>query len=135
MHDVNRVILLGRLTRDPELAALPSGKSVCNMRIASNSSHKDPDSGEWSERPNFFDVSVFGAQAETVATYMRRGRGVAIDGRLSWREWETKDEQKRQGVSIVADTVQFLSGPDERGEDGAELVGAGAGGNGEGPPF
>lgn len=135
MQDLNRVTLVGRLTRDPELSALPSGRSVCNLRIASNSSHKDADSGEWSERPNFFDVSVFGGQADSVATYMRRGRAVAIDGRLAWREWETKDEQKRQGVSIVADSVQFLPGPGERPEEG-ELAAVGAGaGDGEDAPF
>jgi single-strand DNA-binding protein len=132
MHSTNRVVLVGRLTRDPELAALPSGKSVCNLRIACNSSHKDPQSGDWSERPNYFDVSVYGPPGENVATYMRRGRLVAIDGRLSWREWETADEQKRQAVSIVADSVQFLEGPggrdqaDAGADEDGDLVGAGA---------
>ena len=129
MHSINRVVLVGRLTRDPELAALPSGRSVCSLRLACNSSHKDPDSGEWTERPNYFDVSVYGPAGETVATYMSRGRLVGVDGRLAWREWETADEQKRQAVSIVADSVQFLESRAERGEqdpDGALLAGAGA---------
>lgn len=128
MQSINRVVLVGRLTRDPELAALPSGRSVCNLRLACNSSTRD-EAGEWSERPNYFDVSVFGPAGESVATYMSRGRLVAIDGRLSWREWETPEEQKRQAVSIIADSVQFLEGPGERGA-GGELVGAGAGGGG-----
>ncbi|MGP0102229.1 MAG: single-stranded DNA-binding protein [Solirubrobacteraceae bacterium] len=143
---INRVVLVGRLTRDPELRALPSGTSVCGMRIACNSSHRDAD-GELVERPNFFDVSVYGAPGESVSRYMHRGSRVAIDGRLEWREWETAEQERRQAVSIVADTVQFLDSPGERshldagdeqeragagettagGEDGRELVGVGAG--------
>jgi single-strand DNA-binding protein len=131
---INRVVLVGRLTRDPELRALPSGTSVCGMRIACNSFRRDSD-GELTERPNFFDVSVFGSQAESVSDYMRRGKRVAIDGRLEWREWETAEQQKRQAVSIVADTVQFLDSPEENpqggeNEDGGEareLIGVGAG--------
>lgn len=126
MHDINRVVLVGRLTRDPELRSIPSGGAVCDLRIATNSSHKEPD-GEWAERPNFFDVSVFGAHGETVATYMRRGRRVCVDGRLSWREWETAEEQKRQAVSIVADSVQFMDPPGERDADADALVGVGDG--------
>jgi single-strand DNA-binding protein len=129
---INRVVLVGRLTRDPELRALPSGSSVSGMRIACNSSRRDPDSGDYVDRPNYFDVSVYGPAAESVSRYMRRGSRVAIDGRLEWREWETA-EQKRQAVSIVAETVQFLDGPGERGEDDSpgsddrELIGVGAG--------
>jgi single-strand DNA-binding protein len=125
---INRVVLIGRLTRDPEVRALPSGTSVCSLRIACNSSRREPD-GSYSERPNYFDVSVFGAPAESVGQYTHRGSRVGIDGRLEWREWETADQQKRQAVSIVADTVQFLDTPGERveGAEEHELVGAGAG--------
>jgi single-strand DNA-binding protein len=119
---VNRVVLVGRLTRDPELRSLPSGRSVCGLRIACNSSRKDAD-GEYHERPNYFDVSVFGAAGESVEQYTRKGSRVAVDGRLEWREWETAEQQKRQAVSIVADVVQFLDTPGERDE---ELVGAGS---------
>jgi single-strand DNA-binding protein len=111
---INRVVLVGRLTRDPELRALPSGTSVCGLRIACNSARKDP-AGELIERPNYFDVSVFGAPGESVSRYMHRGSRVAIDGRLEWREWETAEQERRQAVSIVADTVQFLDSPGERG--------------------
>ena len=136
---INRVVLVGRLTRDPELRALPSGASVCGLRIACNSARRDPE-GAFTEKPNYFDVSVFGAAAESVSRYMRKGSRVALDGRLEWREWETAD-QKRQAVSIVADTVQFLDSPGGAraqgqpgdGSDGTEddvdreLVAAGAG--------
>lgn len=133
---INRVVLIGRLTREPELRGLPSGASVCSLRIACNSTRKDAD-GERSEKPNYFDVSVFGPAAESVANYMHRGSRVGIDGRLEWREWETAEQQKRQAVSIVADTVQFLDGGrDGRDGDGVEdgrsdedaLAGVGAGG-------
>jgi len=126
--EVNRVVLVGRLTRDPEVRSLPSGSSVCSLRIACNSSRREPD-GSYSDRPNYFDVSIFGVSAENVGRYTRRGSRVAVDGRLEWREWETAEQQKRQAVSIVADTVQFLDPPGERGDgdDDDELVGAGTG--------
>lgn len=127
---INRVVVVGRLTREPEVRALPSGSSVCSLRLACNSSRREPD-GTYSERPNYFDVSVFGATAENVAQYMHRGSRVGIDGRLEWREWESSDGSKRQAVSIVADTVQFLEGPGESAEGDGELVGAGAGGESE----
>jgi single-strand DNA-binding protein len=133
---INRVVLVGRLTRDPELRSLPSGVSVCGLRIACSSSRKDAEGG-YHERPNYFDVSVYGGSAESVSRYMRKGSRVAIDGRLEWREWETAEQQKRQAVSIVADTVQFLDAPggqrDERGTGGdldgedRELAGVGSG--------
>jgi single-strand DNA-binding protein len=113
---LNRVALIGRLTQDPELRALPSGQSVCNLRLACNGSRRDPDGG-YQERPNFFDVAVFGTQAENVERYMHKGSRVAIDGRLEWREWETEDHRRRQAVSVVAESVQFLDRPgDERAE-------------------
>src|SRR3954471_4485679 len=124
VFSVNRVVLVGRLTRDPELRSLPSGGAVCALRIACNSSRKDPD-GEYVERPNYFDVSVFGTNGENADQYLRKGSRVAVDGRLEWREWETAESQKRQAVSIVADLVQFLDSPGERD---AELVGTGASG-------
>jgi single-strand DNA-binding protein len=141
---INRVVLVGRLTQDSELRALPSGLSVCNLRIACNSARRDAE-GEYHDRPNFFDVSVYGAAAESVNRYLRKGSRIAIDGRLEWREWETSERQKRQTVSIVADTVQFLDSPGDRSgigqrrddepSDGldtdqgsaGELVGVGAG--------
>ncbi len=136
--NINRVVLVGRFTRDPELRELPSGQSVCNLRLACNGVRRDAD-GEYREKPHFFDVAAFGGLAENVARYMRRGSLVAIDGRLEWSEWETADQQKRQAVSVVADAVQFLEragGERDAGEANGELapddnerelVGAGAG--------
>ncbi len=122
MFSINRVVLVGRLTRDPELRALPSGRSVCSLRIACNSFRKDSD-GELTERPNYFDVSVYGAPGESVSRYMRRGSRVGVDGRLEWREWENAEHERRQAVSVIADVVQFLDSPGERANDGASTVG------------
>jgi len=107
---INRVVLVGNLTRDPDMRVLPGGTPVCHLRIACNRMRKEAD-GSWTARPNFFDVSVFGPQAESVTKFMTKGRLIGIDGRLEWREWQTPDQHKRQAVSIVADTVQFLGRP------------------------
>jgi single-strand DNA-binding protein len=110
--NINRVVLTGNLTRDPELRSLPSGMSVCSLRIASNTRRKGA-SGEWEDKPNFFDVTVWGAQGENCARFLSKGRPVALDGRLEWREWQDQAGNNRQSVEIVADSVQFLGGRDE----------------------
>ena len=113
---INRVILVGNLTRDPELRHTPSGTAVCSLRLAVNSRRKD-ETGQWVDKPNYFSVTVWGNQGENCAQYLAKGRPVAIDGRLDWREWESQDGGKREAVEVVADTVQFLGG---RGDgDGA----------------
>jgi single-strand DNA-binding protein len=117
--NLNVVVITGNLTRDPELRSLPSGTSVCKLRVAVNSRRKDAASGEWIDKPNYFDVTVWGAQGENCATYLSKGRPVAIDGRLDWREWEAQDGSKRQSVEIIANSVQFLGSRDEQGGNGA----------------
>jgi single-strand DNA-binding protein len=109
--NINRVVVSGNLTRDPELRSTPGGTSVCSLRIAVNSRRKD-ESGSWVDKPNYFDVTVWGAQGENCAQYLAKGRPVAVDGRLNWREWEAKDGSKRQSVDIIADSVQFLGSRD-----------------------
>ena len=121
--NINRVVLTGNLTRDPELRSLPSGMSVCSLRVACNTRRKNNSSGEWEDKPNYFDVTVWGAQGENCARYLGKGRPVAIDGRLEWREWETQDGNKRQAVDIVADSVQFLGGRDDAGGGGGQSNG------------
>lgn len=107
MASVNVVVIVGNLTRDPELRALPSGMSVCDLGVAVNERFKNGATGQWEDRPNFFDVTVFGGQADACSKYLSKGRAVAVHGRLRWESWE-KDGQKRSKVKIVADTVQFL---------------------------
>jgi single-strand DNA-binding protein len=109
--NINHVVLTGRLTSDPDLRVLPSGSSVCHLRVAVNARRRNPTTGDWGEKPNFFDVTVFGGSGENVAKYMHKGRPVAIDGRLDWRTWETPDGRNAQAVSIIANTVQFLGSP------------------------
>jgi len=111
--NINVVVLTGNLTRDPELRSLPSGTSVCDMRVAVNTRRKNGATGEWEDKPNYFDVKVWGAQGENCQRFLSKGRPVAVQGRLEWREWETQDGQKRQAVDIIADSVQFLGGRDE----------------------
>ena len=126
--NINRVVLVGNLTRDPELKHLPSGTALCSLRIAVNTRRKD-ESGQWTDKPNYFDVSVWGNQGESCAQYLAKGRPVAVDGRLEWREWEAKDGGgKRESVEIVADSVQFLGsrGDGEGGGGGNQFVPAGA---------
>ena len=112
--NINRVVLTGNLTRDPELRSTPSGMSVCSLRVACNTRRKDA-SGEWVDKPNYFDVTVWGAQGENCSRFLTKGRPCAVDGRLEWREWEDKDNNKRQSVEIIADSVQFLGGREEGG--------------------
>src|SRR5579884_3209052 len=114
--NINRVIITGNLTRDPEIRTLPSGTSVCELRVACNGRRRNAD-GTWEDDPNYFNVSVWGQQGENCKRYLSKGRGVAIDGRLRWREWET-DGQKRQAVDIIAETVQFLGGRDDASNGG-----------------
>ena len=109
--NINRVVITGNLTRDPELRSTPGGTSVCSLRVAVNSRRKD-DSGNWVDKPNYFDVTVWGAQGENCAQYLAKGRPVAVDGRLNWREWEDQQGNKRQTVDIIADSVQFLGSRD-----------------------
>ena len=115
--NINRVILTGNLTRDPELRSTGSGLSICSLRIASNTRRKGAD-GQWEDKPNYFDVTVFGAQGDNCARFLSKGRPVAIDGRLEWREWQDQQGNKRQSVEIVADAVQFLGGRDDAGPSG-----------------
>jgi single-strand DNA-binding protein len=106
--NINVVAITGNLTKDPELRSTPSGTSVCKLRVAVNSRRKDGQSGEWIDKPNYFDVTVWGAQGENCANYLSKGRPVAVEGRLDWREWESQDGSKRQAVEIIANSVQFL---------------------------
>ena len=95
--NINRVIITGNLTSDPELRSLPSGTSVCKLRVACNTRRKDNSTGEWVDKPNYFDVTVWGAQGENCARYLSKGRPVAVDGRLEWREWEDDRRQEAPG--------------------------------------
>ncbi len=112
--NINRVILTGNLTRDPELRSTGGGLAVCKLGIAVNTRRKNSSTGEWEEKPNFFRVTVFGRQAESCNSFLKKGRAVAIDGRLEWSQYE-REGQTRESIDIIADTVQFLGGRDDAG--------------------
>jgi single-strand DNA-binding protein len=126
--DINRVTLVGRLTRDPELKHLPSGSAVLELGLAVNGRKQDQ-GGQWVDKPNFFDVKVFGNQAEMLSQHLAKGRRIGVDGRLDWSSWESQDGGKRSKVEVIAQTVQFLDsrGDGEGGGGGGSFVPAGAG--------
>ena len=126
-EDVNIVVLTGNLTDNVELRSSPGGTVIANYRLGVNGRRKVGD--QWVDKPNFFDVVVFGAQGENCANYLSRGRPVAVEGRLDWREWEAKEGGgKRQAVQIIANSVQFLGSRD----GGGAPNGGGGGGQGQG---
>jgi single-strand DNA-binding protein len=113
---INQVILMGNLTRDPELRTTPSGQSVCAFGLAVNRSWQGAD-GNQQEATDFFDVTAWGKLGELINQYMSKGRRVLIQGRLSYRQWE-QDGQKRSKVEVIANDVTFLdSGGGQNGSD------------------
>jgi single-strand DNA-binding protein len=107
-RSVNQVILMGNLTRDPELRQTPSGQSVCSFSLALNRAYKDQ-SGEWQEATDYIDVVCWGPLAERVSQYMSKGRRCLVQGRLQSRSWE-QEGQKRSKVEVLANDVTFLDG-------------------------
>ncbi len=111
---INRVMISGNLTRDPELKATGSGMSVLKMGVAVNDRRKSPTTGEWEDVPNFVDVTVFGARGEALSRFLSKGSKVAIEGKLRWSQWE-KDGEKRSKLEVIADEVEFMSQRDGSG--------------------
>ncbi len=122
MPSLNNVILMGNLTRDPELRYIPSGAAVANFGMAMNRVYTTQD-GERKEEVCFVDIDVWGKTAENCANYLSKGRLVLIQGTLQFRSWETEDGQKRSKLSVRAFNVQFLGSKREEGEPGAEAMG------------
>lgn len=102
---INSFQLSGNLTSDPELRSLPSGNSVCKVRLANNSRRKDNATGEWVDDPGYYDITIWGGMGEWVAKNLNKGSGCAFAGRIKWREWENQEGQKRQAVEFVADSI------------------------------
>lgn len=105
---INRVIISGNLTRDPELRQTQGGTSVLQMGVAVNDRRKNPTTGEWEDVANFIDAVMFGTRAERVAQYLDKGTKVAIEGRLRYRAWE-QDGQRRSKLEVVVDEIEFMS--------------------------
>jgi single-strand DNA-binding protein len=109
---INKVVISGNLTRDPELRSTPNGTPVLALGVAVNDRRKNQESGQWEDVPNFFDVTVFGARADALSRFLSKGTKVAIEGRLRWHQWETPQGEKRSKVDIIADEIEFLSSRD-----------------------
>ncbi len=129
MANFNRVILVGNLTRDPELRYTPSGAPVCNFDLAVNRTYTTQ-TGERRDEVCYITIVAWGKQAESSAEYLSKGRTALVEGRLSQRSWETPEGQKRSKHEVVADRVQFLGG-----RKGVEEVPASAPGEEEEAPF
>lgn len=127
MASLNRVLLIGNLTRDPELRYTPGGAAVCEFAIAINRSYTSK-TGEKKDEVAYIDIVAWARQAEICAEYLKKGRSVFVEGRLTQDRWE-QDGQKRSRVRVTADRVQFLGGPG--GGGGGREAGAGAS---EAPP-
>jgi single-strand DNA-binding protein len=108
---INRCILSGNLTRDPELRSTAGGTSVLSFGIAVNDRRKNNQTGEWEDYPNFVDCTMFGARAEAVGRFLAKGNKVAIEGKLRYSSWE-KDGQRRSKLEVVVDEIEFMSHSD-----------------------
>lgn len=105
---INRVIISGNLTRDPELRATASGMPVLGFGVAVNDRRKNQSTGEWEDYPNFIDCTMFGARAESLSRYLSKGTKVSIEGKLRWSQWE-RDGQKRSKIEVIVDELEFMS--------------------------
>ncbi len=117
MASYNRVILLGNLTRDPELRYIPSGMAVTDVGLAVNDKRKNAN-GEWIEEVTFVDVTVWGRTAEVMSEYLSKGSPVFIEGRLKLDSWEDKDGQKRSKLKVICERMQMVGGKGQGGADG-----------------
>lgn len=108
---INRVNITGNLTRDPELRATAGGTQILSFGVAVNDRRKNPQTGAWEDVPNFVDCIVFGQRAEAVSRFISKGSKVAIEGKLRFSSWETKDGDRRSKLEVVVDEIDFMSRP------------------------
>lgn len=117
---INRVCISGNLTRDPELRSTASGMAVMNFGVAVNDRAKNPQTGEWEDRPNFVDCVMFGTRADKLSRYLAKGSKVAIDGKLRYAQWQAQDGSKRSKLEVVADDLEFMSRRDSAHQQAAQ---------------
>lgn len=120
---INRAIISGNLTRDPELRRTQGGMAILSFGVAVNDRRRDPKTGEWGDYANFIDCTLFGNRAESLGDILTKGMKVAIEGKLRWSQWE-RDGQKRSKVEVIVDELEFMSskGQQKQHEDNAEYV-------------
>lgn len=116
MASFNKVILMGNLTRDPELRVTAGGLSICKLSLATNRVFQTKD-GERKEEVTYVDIDAFGRQAETISKYMSKGRSILVEGRLKLDSWETPQGEKRSKLGVVLENFQFTG---DRGSDGGD---------------
>ena len=105
---INRVVISGNLTRDPDLRSTKSGAPVLNLGVAVNERRKNPQTDEWEDFANFVDCTMFGKRAEGVAPHLSKGAKVAIEGKLRYSSWE-RDGQRRNKLEVIVDEIEFMS--------------------------
>lgn len=120
---INRVIISGNLTRDPELRQTQSGMPVLGLGVAVNNRRKNQTTGEWEDYPNFIDCTMFGSRAEALSRYLSKGTKVAIEGKLRWSQWE-RDGQKRSKIEVIVDELEFMSSRNSGQDQGHAAYGA-----------
>lgn len=126
---INRVIISGNLTRDPELRQTQSGLPVLGFGVAVNDRRKNQTTGEWEDYPNFIDCTMFGTRAQSLANYLSKGTKVAIEGKLRWSQWE-RDGQKRSKIEVIVDELEFMSSRNSDSSYGSGGYGNNGGGYG-----
>lgn len=114
---INRVVITGNLTRDPELRTTAGGTAVMSFGVAVNDRRKNPATGEWEDYPNFVDCTMFGARAEAVSRYLSKGSKVAIEGKLRYSSWE-RDGQRRSKLEVIVDEIEFMSRQQDQAPQG-----------------
>ena len=111
---INRVVLTGNLTREPELKRTASGVAILNFGIAVNDRRKDPQSGEWGDYPNFIDCTMFGTRAEAVSDYLHKGSKIGLEGKLHYSSWNDKQGNKRSKLDVTIDEIELLTPKDSK---------------------
>jgi len=112
---INRVVLTGNLTKDAELKQTSGGMAIVKMRLAVNDRRKNAQTGQWEDSPNYIDVTMFGSRGEAVSRFLSKGKQIAVEGKLRWREWETPAGEKRNALEVVADDLELLGGGRDAG--------------------
>lgn len=126
MSSYNRIILIGNITRDPELRFLPNNTAVCEFGLAVNDRFQNKQTQQWEDRPNFIDCAAFGKTAENISKFFAKGRPIFIEGKLRFEQWEDRQSgQKRSKLKVVIDTWRFVDS--DKGGDGSQSFGTGYG--------
>jgi len=122
MSNINRVIISGRLTRDPEVRSTAGGTTVMGLGVAVNDRRRNQQTGQWEDYTNYIDCTMFGARAESLSHILTKGMLVCIEGRLRWSQWE-RDGQKRSKIEVIVDEIEMPSRP-QGNQDGGQSYGA-----------